>query len=359
MSSISLDYAYSKDFDYRAYLEKKSHFDRIEGAISKQTLDLIANDRELSAAGIEVFENATDSMNESLIGISTTLDEVTLNTRDISRSIDRMSALVSDHLARISIQLTGIGTSLETLIEISRSPEQTWALEQFDVARDAFSRKLTSEALEYVNRSLNGYRDRSGYPLDHRFHILKGLILRGSASEDGWELVDLEKAIESFRTACKYARSVDQKSVTVSLIYQAQCEYALGRIDDAVATLQAAASGESNNPKVHYWLGKLHFRKGRDDLGRDHLDYAIRSDWAWSIRAELDTDFPQIEVRSVVENYQKILASLYQEALKPIIDMQVRSEPDSLEVDRVDGLKISSAWCKDESDLGSGFITRT
>ena len=56
-------------------------------------------------------------------------------------------------------------------------------MEQYTVAGDAFERGFSEEALDYVNRAIDGYGEKSGFKLESRFYILRGLIRLGGSKK--------------------------------------------------------------------------------------------------------------------------------------------------------------------------------
>ena len=166
-------YTYRKNNSYRSYLKDKSHVDRIEMAIHTGIKKLVTSNETLAQHQLKVIEKFGIEIPKGFMRISTSLDV-------IARNIKNLGSVCEYGFTQIDIQLNFIDNSINRLIEIAKTPDQTWALEQYSIAQDALRRNLVEDAIVYVNRAICGYRKRPGYPLDHRFYMFRGLIRLGN-----------------------------------------------------------------------------------------------------------------------------------------------------------------------------------
>jgi tetratricopeptide (TPR) repeat protein len=202
-------FAFGKDFDYLKYLEHQSHFDCIKYKMdegirklvtsNENTGQLIRNDlQELNSILNEGFEAVVNVMTDGFKRVESQLVDVNLNLENIHYAIE-------DGFQKTALVLTGIESSLDELLQLAKTPEQTWAYEQYSIAQDLFQKGFFDDAILNIDRAINGYGNNTGYRYDHRLHMLKGLINLGSEKNTDAEIVNLELAQKSFRNAAKYA----------------------------------------------------------------------------------------------------------------------------------------------------------
>jgi hypothetical protein len=168
-------YRFSKDFDYRSYLETKSHFDRVQMSGDSGIRRILASDAELARSQIDSINGVGPKIDEIGLKIETGFEEVSVSIDAVKESIDDLRSICEYGFGEITLGLNNIDRSLSQLIEIARTPDQTWALEQFSIAQTAFQRNLFAEALDYLNRAIDGHGTNAGYTLEHRFHTCGAL----------------------------------------------------------------------------------------------------------------------------------------------------------------------------------------
>lgn len=188
-------------------------------------VDEIAAQTSLMTQGFRVL---TNTMNDGLTQLHVDLGEVNSQLAEISATLEA-------GFGRVETAIGALGTSLEELIKIARTPEQTWAFEQYFQAVTASRRLLFPEALESATRAIGGYGTHPGYGLEHRFHRLLGHI-RWAAVED--DIRDLAQAEKHYLDAVRLARSVSATETSACLLRAAQLAYGRG---DAAAAFERAS----------------------------------------------------------------------------------------------------------------------
>ena len=310
---------------YRDYLQAKSFEDDVRSDISKQTRSIIASNEELQREHIRVLEASSEA-------VSSGFEQLSYDIHALSEEVARLGAAIHWGFSQLLMQAARMNDTLEELLKIAKTPAQTWAYEQYEIARDAFRRELFDDALDYLNRAINGYAGNTGYKLEHRFYYLLGAIRMGSFRNTSPEIVSLEQAEQAFLTAAKYARSDSDfstdakmdakrfafvnavKNSKVGLDYRERASieanrgqaclsylaagraaYCQGKIAEAVQYTQLAS--KCDFPIVHFQMAKLRMHQGDPDSALESLKKAIEGDRAYSLKAAEDADFRPYKIK--------------------------------------------------------------
>lgn len=244
-------------------------------AEGEATRDLLADGftvlGRLNAKGFERIEQATRHVAEATReGFETIHFDLCENTR----AVQSVALILDCGLGNIEARLGSLATSIEDLVGIAKTPEQTWSYEQYQDAIDAFRRGLHAEALESVTRAISGHSSHPGYKIEHRFHQLVGLI-HASAAEPG--IRDLNKAEAAYLTACRYSRAADDKRAAAYCLLRA-AQLAYDRDDAAGAENRSReALGLHSNAEARFLLGKYILANGGSaDEALNLLEVAMR-----------------------------------------------------------------------------------
>lgn len=251
-----LFYSFRRGYNYLAYLEKKSHFDRVEIAVDSGIKRLVASNEALASAQLQAISELSSEIRDGVEAVCVSLDA-------IGRSIDDLKSVCEHGFSQIDLRLNNIDQSLEQLITIAQTPDQTWALEQYSIATDAFRKNLVEEALDYVNRAISGYGGQSGYRLDHRFYMLRGLIKLGSYKNYSPDIVDLEAATDDFLLAAKYSEHDNPKDYARSYGLAGWASYCRGRTKDAEGYLRRSIEANPEDDQSRFELSKVLFHMGK------------------------------------------------------------------------------------------------
>jgi tetratricopeptide (TPR) repeat protein len=188
--------------------------------------------------------------------------------------VQSVALILECGLGNIEAQLGSLATSIEDLVRIAKTPEQTWSYEQYQDAIDAFRRGLHAEALESVARAISGHSSHPGYKIEHRFHQLVGLI-HASAPDPG--IRDLNTAEAAYLTAFRYSKAADDKrAAAYCLLRAAQLAYDRGDAAEAENRSREALALHSN-AETRFLLGKhILANGGAADEALNLLEAAMR-----------------------------------------------------------------------------------
>ena len=198
---------------YREHLEASRFEKHVTPAFDSHARQIIASDEELNARGVRAVEVSGERVSDA-IGRQTEILEGSLTS--ISYGIDELNSSLGDIASALNagfseiILLQGrMADSLEQLVVLVANPSLTWALEQFTLARDEVRRGLFIEALESIQRAINGYGSNAGYKTEFRFHGLLGVLYLGEFDDHPLEIVDPKAAEASFLYAAKLCQKDD------------------------------------------------------------------------------------------------------------------------------------------------------
>lgn len=287
MKNYALIGARSGDASYRDFLKLQAAEDHISSVdsfrfdVSTKLADLISTQEQLGSQNIQV------------------LNDVNAGIRELQCEINRSSAEINATLnwgfTSVIAELGNIYQNLDELINIAKTPAQTWAFNQFEIARDAFRQKLYPEALEHLDRAINGTGDNPGYALEYRFHYLKGLIRLGSIDGFDEHIVDLREAEEAFVKAGRYAATDYPKEAARALCSAGWATYCQGELGRSREYTEKAVQ---YNPKLgegYFQLAKISLTEGNVNKGIPLLQTAIENERGYALKACGDDNFLRFE----------------------------------------------------------------
>ncbi len=216
------------------------------------------------------------------------------------------------------LALGSMGATLKELLKAVKTPAQTAAFEQFDIARDCARRGLFAEALEAIQAALDGNGASPGYRMEWRFHFLDGTLRLGSFENHDPAIVDLQRAEDSFLTAARYAR-VDfprdaARAMTAAswacLVRSAGDPTGLARACDHAQEAiglwrgQDDESDQDGCAEAHYQLAKASAASGKLREMRTSLTAAFTRCYGFVERATSDGDVAcHGEVNEAVQDF--------------------------------------------------------
>lgn len=297
------------NFNYLKYLEEKSHFDRLQMSVSSDVKRLVATNEYLAEKNIRAAHQATSDIIASIYlqtkEISSKLDAgfdlLSVEISQVRKSVESLSSICETGFSEISLELSHMNEAINQLIRIAKSPDQTWAFEQFEISRDSFRRRLFSDALEYINRAISGYGDRPGYKLEHRFHYLRGLIHLGNEKNFDPNIVDLVTAVEDFQASARYADHVDDKAVARGFQMAGWASYCKGDFSASENFLSKSLSYYEEDLHSNFLMAKTLLRIGDTKRAKPFFAYAMYGDINYALRAGADPDF--LDHKHVLEGW--------------------------------------------------------
>lgn len=298
-------YHNGSDWNYLKYLEKKSHFDRLQISVSSDIRRLVASNSDLSAQNIRSISDVGDSIVSSIDNLGSKIDDgfdlLAMEISDVRISVDRLSTICETGFSEISLRLSRLNESIEELIEIAKTPDQTWAFEQFEISRNAFERRLYMDSLDYINRAISGYGDRGGFKLEHRFYILRGLIKLGNEKNFDPAIVDPADAKTDFLLGARYAEHVDNEGMAKANQLAGWAAYCAGEIANSEIYLRKSMELRSDDAHTKFLLAKNLMNQNRVEEARPLFVQAMVSDYNYAIRAGADEDF--LDHKNIVESW--------------------------------------------------------
>lgn len=303
-------------FDYKKYVEDASHADKIISGIETSTRKRIASDEALANLAVEAQVLSTTQMTEAFggkiedfkhafqDGISGLSQELSINLTSIDAnlvsgfeqveySIDELKATVAEvgyrqvtaihnmaglmdaRFNSVIWELSGVNNHLSDLVKIASNPSQTWAKEQYEIAKSAFERGLYEEALDYIDRAINGYGEKVGQSLEHRFFLLKGILLLGGANEESLEHIDLDVAFDSFKKAIRYSKGVSIDDYSKSLYFAGYTLLCLKKFDTSEDYLRKSIQANPRDSLSHYHYSLILGILGQLEGAKTHLTQAF------------------------------------------------------------------------------------
>jgi tetratricopeptide (TPR) repeat protein len=299
-------FAWSEDFDYRKYVEEKSHFDEVVLAVDRSTSEIVGSADRLTqhiGEGVQVLSGGIDQVGQAIgkgldavqaqLGdLDSTLDRgfsaISFNLEAIDRSVQDLSLICDMGFDKVAAQTARSNELLEDLIGLIKTPDQVWAREQYEYAKECMSRDLWGDALGFADKAINGDDRNSGLYIEPAFHFLRGDILL-HYPEVGEGNAFVEKALSSFLDAVKYCGAKQPELKALALLRASWCHYCLGNKKEAVATIQEAEKLHGT-PIGSYHLAK-YLASLNDSAASGALLKAILADELLFVRATNDADF--------------------------------------------------------------------
>lgn len=312
-------FSYSGPSSYRSFLADKPSVDGVNLLVNLHMAKSLATQNDLSRRGIQVIETAAAQASAEMAILHA-------ETSQVQRRLEDLSGIIQNGFNAVSLELNGIGQSLSELVNLAKTPDQTWAFEQYSIASDAYQNGHIEEALDYVDRAISGHRERSGFRLEHRFHALRGLIHLGGPGVVDLNIVDLEESSSDFELALKYADQTDEALLARYRSLLGWTYYCLGQFDKAQHELETAIELDQDNARAYYDLAKVLVRSDQIEDGLRRLESSFRTDWLFGVRATGDADFSSHlkEISDRIDLFRTSLVSRLQYFIGQYKDLNYR-----------------------------------
>lgn len=304
-------YVFGTHLSYHDYLQAKSFESTLTSDISKHARAIIASHEELLRDHISVSHGIASALSEGF-------EQLSFSFQGLSQQVSDLNATFQWGFGELLSEVGRVSDALQSLISISTTPAQTWAYEQFEIARDAFRKELYEEAIDYVGRAINGFKGNSGYRLEYRFHYLLGTIRVGSFRNHSVAIVDQAKAVKAFLDAAKYALHDEPKEAGRAYWGAGWAAYCRGDFENALAYSERAVSLFSDFAEGQFQVAKVYMHLGNTEKGLPALKSAIQLDRGYTIRAASDPDFRPFdnEVCMLLNSLRQDAKQRAQDALK-------------------------------------------
>ena len=280
------NYIFGTSLSYSDYLQAKSFESALRSDVSSHTRSIIASNDELLGEHIILSKSVSDGF-----------EQVSFDLQSISQVITDLDATFRWGFSELLIEVGRVNDALSELVKAIKNPAQTWAYEQFDIARDAYRKELHQEALEYLDRAINGYAANTGYKLEYRFHYLLGTIRMGSFKSPSPDLVNLSEAEHAFLVAARYGLRDHPKEAACAYLAAGWTAYCQGNMQNAKQSTEQAIELDNELAQAHFQQAKIQMHVGDPDRALLALRHAIELDRGYSIEAAADDDFKRHEAR--------------------------------------------------------------
>jgi tetratricopeptide (TPR) repeat protein len=297
---------------YRDYLQGRSlvhdvtsSVDQVRCSISESSREMIANSEQLHEMGYQLVASAIGDLAE---GVGEGFEEVSWQLGEVSTGIQELTAKFDWGFSQLIAGIGRVNDSLEELIAVAKTPAETWAYEQYEIARDAIRRELFPEAVEALQRAINGHGDQVGYKLEYRFHYTLGILFLGNLKNTDPDILDLAKAETSFLTAARYAKTDYPNEASVALTAAGWAAYCQDKLTDAEKytrqALDIPAEVQPSHGEPFYQLSKIQMLTDRPKEATPNLRCAIDLDPQYSVKAAADPDFlrHQPDLNALIED---------------------------------------------------------
>lgn len=288
---MGINYLPTENLSYADYLKLEAqkrvvkNLNNIEYGISRGTREIIASNEQLARQNIHAVEASTDRIVQELSSVRGTIEE--------------LNAIFQWGFTEVLIGIGHLNDTLNDLIRIAKTPAQTWAYNQFEIARDAYNKELYPEALECLERAINGLGDNPGYKLEYRFHYLQGLVRLGSLKNYDPEILDLPKAENSFLNAARYAKQEYPKEAARAFLSAGWAAYCQRKLGDARDYTKQSLTLNPELGEAFFQAAKIEMHLKKPHHALPFLQKSVEIDRNYTLKALADDDFKQYESRVI------------------------------------------------------------
>jgi formylglycine-generating enzyme required for sulfatase activity/tetratricopeptide (TPR) repeat protein len=258
--------------------------------------DIVAAVNGGSRASAEYLSSCMTANTREIVGSVQTVGQ---RLADVENAIDDMGREITDAFTwgfnELLASQGGMQASLDQLVKLAKTPAQTAAYEQFEIARDAFRQGLYLESLEALEHAIAGVPGIStGYKLEWRFHQLRGLVLLGSHENTDPKVIDAAKAEEAFVLAARYARKdapADAAKAMLSAGWAAYVQGSPAKLAEALAHTEEAVALDPQLGEALFQVAKFQMALGNPDAALPVLAKASEFGGLYIAKAAADGDF--------------------------------------------------------------------
>jgi len=289
--------------DYKQYLQQSSFVGDItaeqrraarEGvaAIRSSTMEILAGYDAGSRRVEQAQREATDRMIEAQQEMTAAL------SIDLGRISDELAGLDSTFRWGFNAMLGvlgGMADSLSSLLQIAKTPPaQIAAYGHFEIACDAFRRRLYSDCLESLDKAINGDHTSPGYKLEWRFHQLIGIVRLGF---DGFDTCDVDLVVNpgaaerAFVAAARYAGADEPKEAALAMMWAGWAAFVQQKLPEALEHTEAAIALDPKLGEALFQAAKFQMVAGAPATALPVLRQAIDIDRGYVVRAAGDPEF--------------------------------------------------------------------
>lgn len=296
---------------YELFLQQKEFEKSNLAAIDAQTEAIVGSTEQIAEVLHSGLEAGFGEVSRGIDGLRSEMEGVADAVR---RGADAINAALYWGFAKLLDSQSRLADSLEQLVSLARTPSQTWALEQFEIARDNERRLLFPEALEAVTRAIDGHASNIGHKTEFRFHLLLGKIRLGNFQNTSADIVSPPAAEKAFLDAARYAKAEFPTECGAALICAGRAAHVQKEFGRAIEHTEAGLAILPKHAHGHYQLARLLCASGRAEMARGPLAKAVRYLPELSIAASREAEFAgaQSMVRNALADATGMLVGVLQ-----------------------------------------------
>ena len=255
------------------------------------TNDLAGAQRESSREMIGAISGQTASILGGMESVTSVLSD---QMGSIAEEISGLNASFQWGFGQMIAQMGRMNDSLQALIEIAKTPVQTWAYNQFEIARENFRKGLYDNCLKRLDKAINGDNTSAGYEEEWRFHQLLGVLRLGFFGCDA-ELLDSAQAEREFLLAARYAKADHPKEAAKAMLSASWSAYVQGKLPEALKHAEQAFSLDNRMGEAFFQAAKIQMAANAPGQALPVLRKAIDLESAYLVKAAADADFKRHE----------------------------------------------------------------
>ncbi|MBV8685387.1 MAG: hypothetical protein JOZ90_01865 [Alphaproteobacteria bacterium] len=293
---------------YTDFLQQRELNRELATWVSAPVKSMITTTNEASGAQIRQLERLEEAHREATHEIVWSISDLKKATED---GFSRVGSVLEWGFARVAAELGRTNDHLEKIENLIENPSLTWAYEQFSRARDRLRRGHFAEALDAVDKAINGYGSELGENTEHRFHFLRGVVLLGDSLNNSPDVIDLSAAESAFLASSRYAAHDFPEESANGQLYAAYAANCQGKYTEAAAYARKGLTLHET-AGLHYELARA-FCALRDLEGAAyHLKWSIRLDRNLLTKAPgdpafiLQTDFVEKVFSELLQEIKEI-----------------------------------------------------
>lgn len=332
-------YFFHSNLQYVDYLQAKEFSTEINNnlvSIYENTKPLVGVNETLHRIGADVgvgLGKVDESVTAGMSEISRELNGLQNNLGAVSIALDRIDETLHWGFSEVLTSIGAMQDSIEDIVKLVKSPEATWACEQFENAKEAFRKKLYPEAVEYVTYSIKGDgRAHSGHKLEWRFHFFLGTLRIGSFDNCSTYVVDLGEAESSFLLAARYAVDDYPKEASKALLAAGWAAYCKKDLPSAEAHTTLAIKIQPNDLESRFQLAKILAANKEYDRAFGTLESIAEINPMYWGKALVDGDF--LDSGSEFEHFLQGIRTAKINRLGNIVEIAKRISNYSADIDR-------------------------
>jgi tetratricopeptide (TPR) repeat protein len=341
-------YQYSEDFDYRKYLEERSHTDRIVWSIDEQTSALVTGESsivdaigrgasQISDSVLRGNKQVDDRLGEINTSIENGFTQISIDLNEISSDIHKLSVVCEYGFESLEFELKNINENLNRISDLLETPEQTWAIEQYKNAKICIERDLLEEANEYLSLAIHGDANHLGYKIEPAYHFTQGSIFAGDFGTANVK-IDLNTAVDAFVNCARLAKNIDLKMAKRALSKAAWLQYGQGNLEGAKKLWHKAVDiGISSSFEADFLLARTYLETGDQQTASEIFINAVINSPALGFRANNDPVFSKytnefnkwlIQAKSKIHSHLKdvVESTVFPKTIEQILTIETISE---------------------------------